>query len=201
MFNRHIYRHQQKMRRAETTRSCFTPPPLSFSLCAYFGRHAPCRGARPPAGVLSSSLVAVSLLLCLNTRFCAHQANSPAPDAPCRSRPPFLHGLLSPLSSLPFLSRQQTKERVKLLIQLADGFCDKGHAHALEIKKWVSSVDKRYRDFSLRMDKYRTCLETALGISSDSNKAVSAASGIEKAAPVLEMTVYAKILGLFFIFW
>lgn len=69
---------------------------------------------------------------------------------------------------------QQTKERVKLLIQLADGFCDKGHAHALEIKKWVSSVDKRYRDFSLRMDKYRTCLETALGISSDSNKAVSA---------------------------
>ncbi|TNN79748.1 Triple functional domain protein [Liparis tanakae] len=68
-------------------------------------------------------------------------------------------------------AKQQTKERVKLLIQLADGFCDKGHAHALEIKKWVSSVDKRYRDFSLRMDKYRTCLETALGISSDSNKA------------------------------
>lgn len=59
------------------------------------------------------------------------------------------------------------------MIQLADGFCDKGHAHALEIKKWVSSVDTRYRDFSLRMDKYRTCLETALGISSDSNKAVS----------------------------
>lgn len=75
---------------------------------------------------------------------------------------------------LMFLCWQQTKERVKLLIQLADGFCDKGHAHALEIKKWVSSVDKRYRDFSLRMDKYRTCLETALGISSDSNKAVSA---------------------------
>ncbi|KAF0045174.1 hypothetical protein F2P81_001703 [Scophthalmus maximus] len=68
-------------------------------------------------------------------------------------------------------AKQQTKERVKLLIQLADGFCDKGHAHALEIKKWVSSVDKRYRDFSLRMDKYRTCLESALGISSDSNKA------------------------------
>uniref|UniRef100_A0A7N6AZL6 non-specific serine/threonine protein kinase n=1 Tax=Anabas testudineus TaxID=64144 RepID=A0A7N6AZL6_ANATE len=69
------------------------------------------------------------------------------------------------------ITAKQTKERVKLLIQLADGFCDKGHAHALEIKKWVSSVDKRYRDFSLRMDKYRNCLETALGISSDSNKA------------------------------
>ncbi|KAI4898076.1 hypothetical protein NFI96_018077 [Prochilodus magdalenae] len=64
----------------------------------------------------------------------------------------------------------QTKERVKLLIQLADGFCEKGHAHASEIKKWVTSVDKRYRDFSLRMEKYRSCLEKALGISSDSNK-------------------------------
>lgn len=70
------------------------------------------------------------------------------------------------------LHTQQTKERVKLLIQLADGFCDKGHAHAAEIKKWVTAVDKRYRDFSLRMDKYRTLLEKALGISTDSNKAV-----------------------------
>ncbi|TNM93281.1 hypothetical protein fugu_018683 [Takifugu bimaculatus] len=68
-------------------------------------------------------------------------------------------------------AKQQTKERVKLLIQLADGFCEKGHSHAGEIKKWVTAVDKRYRDFSLRMDKYRCSLEKALGISSDSNKA------------------------------
>ncbi|KAI1243145.1 hypothetical protein IHE44_0000726, partial [Lamprotornis superbus] len=67
-------------------------------------------------------------------------------------------------------AKQQTKERVKLLIQLADGFCEKGHAHATEIKKCVTAVDKRYRDFSLRMEKYRTSLEKALGISSDSNK-------------------------------
>uniref|UniRef100_A0A8B9JQ19 non-specific serine/threonine protein kinase n=1 Tax=Astyanax mexicanus TaxID=7994 RepID=A0A8B9JQ19_ASTMX len=65
------------------------------------------------------------------------------------------------------ITAKQTKERVKLLIQLADGFCEKGHAHACEIKKWVASVDKRYRDFSLRMDKYRSCLEKALGISKD----------------------------------
>ncbi|KAG7245183.1 hypothetical protein INR49_023749, partial [Caranx melampygus] len=45
------------------------------------------------------------------------------------------------------------------------------HSHAGEIKKWVTAVDKRYRDFSLRMDKYRCSLEKALGISSDSNKA------------------------------
>ncbi|KAF7707997.1 triple functional domain protein-like isoform X2 [Silurus meridionalis] len=68
------------------------------------------------------------------------------------------------------ITAKQTKERVKLLIQLADGFCEKGHSHAGEIKKWVVSVDKRYRDFSLRMDKYRCCLEKALGISSDFNK-------------------------------
>ncbi|XP_067467548.1 triple functional domain protein isoform X1 [Thunnus thynnus] len=69
------------------------------------------------------------------------------------------------------ITAKQTKERVKLLIQLADGFCDKGHSHAGEIKKWVTAVDKRYRDFSLRMDKYRCSLEKALGISSDSNRA------------------------------
>ncbi|TMS18031.1 Triple functional domain protein [Larimichthys crocea] len=69
------------------------------------------------------------------------------------------------------ITAKQTKERVKLLIQLADGFCEKGHSHAVEIKKWVTAVDKRYRDFSLRMDKYRCSLEKALGISSDSNKA------------------------------
>ncbi|XP_030003262.1 triple functional domain protein isoform X2 [Sphaeramia orbicularis] len=69
------------------------------------------------------------------------------------------------------ITAKQTKERVKLLIQLAEGFCEKGHSHAGEIKKWVTAVDKRYRDFSLRMDKYRCSLEKALGISSDSNKA------------------------------
>ncbi|KAM6959163.1 triple functional domain protein [Aplochiton taeniatus] len=71
------------------------------------------------------------------------------------------------------ITARQTKERVKLLIQLADGFCDKGHSHAAEIKKWVTAVDKRYRDFSLRMDKYRSSLEKALGISSDSNSKAS----------------------------
>uniref|UniRef100_A0A8C3SVC2 Trio Rho guanine nucleotide exchange factor n=1 Tax=Chelydra serpentina TaxID=8475 RepID=A0A8C3SVC2_CHESE len=70
------------------------------------------------------------------------------------------------------ITAKQTKERVKLLIQLADGFCEKGHAHAAEIKKCVTAVDKRYRDFSLRMEKYRTSLEKALGISSDSNKSL-----------------------------
>ncbi|XP_059801136.1 triple functional domain protein-like isoform X4 [Hypanus sabinus] len=63
------------------------------------------------------------------------------------------------------ITAKQTKDRVKLLIQLADGFCEKGHSHAVEIKNWVTAVDKRYRDFSLRMEKYRVALEKALGIS------------------------------------
>ncbi|KAF7241938.1 Kalirin [Varanus komodoensis] len=65
---------------------------------------------------------------------------------------------------------KQTKEKVKLLIQLADSFVEKGHTHASEIRKWVTTVDKHYRDFSLRMGKYRYSLEKALGINTEDNK-------------------------------
>lgn len=65
---------------------------------------------------------------------------------------------------------QQTKEKVKLLIQLADNFVEKGHVHVTELKKWVSMVDRRYRDFSQRMGQYRCSLENALGISSEVRK-------------------------------
>ncbi|XP_060630961.2 kalirin isoform X8 [Anolis sagrei] len=65
---------------------------------------------------------------------------------------------------------KQTKEKVKLLIQLADSFVEKGHTHATEIRKWVTTVDKCYRDFSTRMGKYRYSLEKALGINTEDNK-------------------------------
>ncbi|XP_031413764.1 kalirin isoform X2 [Clupea harengus] len=68
------------------------------------------------------------------------------------------------------VTARQTKDKVKLLIQLADSLVEKGHAHVTELKKWVSTVDKRYRDFSLRMGKYRCSLEGPLGISSEGNK-------------------------------
>lgn len=67
--------------------------------------------------------------------------------------------------NLPF--GQQTKEKVKLLIQLADSFVEKGHIHATEIRKWVTTVDKHYRDFSLRMGKYQYSLEKALGVNTE----------------------------------
>ncbi|KAA8593049.1 hypothetical protein FQN60_018504, partial [Etheostoma spectabile] len=54
---------------------------------------------------------------------------------------------------------RQTKEKVKLLIQLADNLVEKGHAHVSELKRCVSTVDRRYRDFSLRMGKYQENLE------------------------------------------
>ncbi|XP_057400914.1 kalirin [Balaenoptera acutorostrata] len=65
---------------------------------------------------------------------------------------------------------KQTKEKVKLLIQLADSFVEKGHIHATEIRKWVTTVDKHYREFSLRMGKYRYSLEKALGVNTEDNK-------------------------------
>jgi hypothetical protein len=55
----------------------------------------------------------------------------------------------------PPLVLQETRERVKLLIQLADSLVEKGHAHASAIKHWVAAVDNRYKGFSSRMDKYR----------------------------------------------
>lgn len=38
---------------------------------------------------------------------------------------------------------RESKERVKLLTQLADGLVDKGHAHAAHIKQWVAAVDSK----------------------------------------------------------
>lgn len=59
---------------------------------------------------------------------------------------------------------KETRERVKLLIQLADSLVEKGHAHASTIKQWVGTVDQRYKDFSNRMDAYREQLENILGL-------------------------------------
>ncbi|XP_037933419.1 triple functional domain protein isoform X2 [Teleopsis dalmanni] len=75
---------------------------------------------------------------------------------------------------------KETRERVKLLIQLADSLVEKGHAHASSIKQWVASVDQRFKDFSNRMDTYREQLEKSLGMSivaeSDANISISSGS-------------------------
>ena len=59
---------------------------------------------------------------------------------------------------------KETREKVKLLLQLADTLVEKGHAHAPSIRTWVQDVDVTYKDFSTRMDEYRKKLEATLGI-------------------------------------
>ena len=59
---------------------------------------------------------------------------------------------------------KETREKVKLLLTLAETLVDKGHVHAQSIKKWVEEVDVTYKDFSTRMDTYRGRLEKTLGI-------------------------------------
>ena len=61
---------------------------------------------------------------------------------------------------------------MKLLSQLADGLVEKGHMHAAEIRSWVIAVDKRYKDFSSRMDKYRIKLESTLGLTHEANVSI-----------------------------
>lgn len=67
---------------------------------------------------------------------------------------------------------KETRDRVKLLIQLADNLVEKGHAHAVAIKQSVAEVDQRYKDFSMRMDFYKTQIEDDLGIT-QSDESVS----------------------------
>ncbi|KAL5006006.1 hypothetical protein ScPMuIL_017164 [Solemya velum] len=75
-------------------------------------------------------------------------------------------GLLS--EHYEFRSRaKETKENVKLLLSLADGFVAKGNIHASSIMAWCAAVDKRYKDFSSRMEKYRQKLESTLGVKNE----------------------------------
>ncbi|XP_045553977.1 LOW QUALITY PROTEIN: kalirin [Salmo salar] len=68
------------------------------------------------------------------------------------------------------ISAKHTQEKVHLLIQLAESMLGKGHSHRVELRRCVSTVDKRYREFSMRMGQYRNILETALGGCTQDNK-------------------------------
>ncbi|XP_028324438.1 kalirin RhoGEF kinase b isoform X2 [Gouania willdenowi] len=68
------------------------------------------------------------------------------------------------------ISAKQTQEKVHLLIQLAESMLAKGHAHRTELRRCVSTVDKRYRDFTVRMGQYRHLLEAASGGCAQDNK-------------------------------
>ncbi|XP_065568426.1 triple functional domain protein-like isoform X2 [Artemia franciscana] len=87
------------------------------------------------------------------------------------------------------ISAKETREKVKLLIQLADSLVEKGHAHAGLIQNWVSAVDARFKDFSYRMDKYKQQLENRLGIADsfeDIDEVASTGSGSTSSDPSIE---------------
>lgn len=86
---------------------------------------------------------------------------------------------------------KDTRERVKLLLLLADSLVEKGHAHAAAIKDWVARVDQAYKNFSGRMDKYRMQLESRLGIQSEDSKA--SLSLDRHSDPSLENKVHAVV--------
>ncbi|XP_063844125.1 triple functional domain protein-like isoform X3 [Scylla paramamosain] len=65
---------------------------------------------------------------------------------------------------------KDTRDRVKMLLLMADSLVEKGQAHASAIKDWVARVDKTYKNFSGQMDHYRMQLESRLGIQSEDSK-------------------------------
>ncbi|MPC23919.1 Kalirin [Portunus trituberculatus] len=65
---------------------------------------------------------------------------------------------------------KDTRDRVKMLLLMADSLVEKGQAHAPAIKDWVARVDKTYKNFSVQMDHYRLQLESRLGIQSEDSK-------------------------------
>ncbi|XP_021962830.1 kalirin isoform X3 [Folsomia candida] len=92
-------------------------------------------------------------------------------------------------------SAKDTRERVKLLMHLADSLVEKGHLHAADIRGWVTAVDNRYKDFSSRMDKYRSQLEGALGIKSGSEVSLDRHSDSSLEGKVSSSSLHQNSVG------
>lgn len=61
---------------------------------------------------------------------------------------------------------KESKEKVRLLIHLADNLVEKGNTHSNAIKKWVEFVDHSYNDFNKQLENLRHDLENRLGLKS-----------------------------------
>lgn len=59
---------------------------------------------------------------------------------------------------------KEAKEKVRLLIHLADNLVEKGNTHSNAIKKWVTFVDHCYNDFSRQLEEFKADLENRLGL-------------------------------------
>ena len=66
--------------------------------------------------------------------------------------------------------QQQIRERVKSMLHQAETLIAKSCYHGDGIRQWATAVEKRYKDFARRMQKYRTKLENKLGYTSSENE-------------------------------
>ncbi|RMX44252.1 hypothetical protein pdam_00005282 [Pocillopora damicornis] len=58
---------------------------------------------------------------------------------------------------------EQIRERVKSMLHQAETLIAKSCYHSDGIRQWATAVEKRYKDFARRMQKYRAKLENKLG--------------------------------------
>lgn len=72
---------------------------------------------------------------------------------------------------------KETKEKVRLLIQLSENLIEKGHIHAASIKYWCSLVENNFKEFVRKLDQYRYSLEEKLGLRKPQVPVQSPASG------------------------
>ncbi|XP_067020221.1 kalirin-like isoform X6 [Acropora muricata] len=64
----------------------------------------------------------------------------------------------------------QIRERVRSMLHQAETLIAKSCYHGDGIRQWATAVEKRYKDFARRMQKYRTKLENKLGYTSSENE-------------------------------
>ncbi|KAI1278144.1 Kalirin [Halotydeus destructor] len=59
---------------------------------------------------------------------------------------------------------KETKEKVRLLIQLSENLVERGHIHSSAIRTWCALVEGSFKDYIRKLDAYRYGLEEILGI-------------------------------------
>lgn len=62
------------------------------------------------------------------------------------------------------ISLRDTREKVRLLIQLGDNLVERGHVHGSIIRAFVTAVENSFRDLVTRLEAFRSGLEEKLGL-------------------------------------
>jgi triple functional domain protein len=62
---------------------------------------------------------------------------------------------------------RETKEKVRLLVQLSENLIDRKHVHSDAIRFWCSKVEQRFVEFSKKFERFEMRLQRTLGITSN----------------------------------